>query len=287
MAESSNLARSVQKGLLKETLLRYSGCMARSLALFVLCMAVSASYAQERDDAAARRIFADLNHERAVQHLPPLQWSNQLAASAAQHTEAMAKQDVLSHDLPGEPALGKRIADAGGRVSAFAENIALNSEGPDAIHEEWMHSPGHRTNMLNPAYDVVGIAAYRMGSRLYATEDFGTGMQASSADDADLKIQDAIAAERERLHLQKLSVMVTPGGAAAGCSAAPFASSNPITPGESRSVVNYTTSVPSVLPEALRKRIADSRYRRYALSVCEQRDALGFTLMSVHLVLFG
>ena len=28
----------------------------------------------------------------------------------------------------------------------------------DTIHEEWMHSPGHRENLLSPDVDRVGIA---------------------------------------------------------------------------------------------------------------------------------
>ena len=53
----------------------------------------------------------------------------------------------------------------------------MGPNGP-AIHDEWMQSPGHRTNLLNPEIDRVGIAVVAARGVLYATADYGRGVQA-------------------------------------------------------------------------------------------------------------
>ncbi|HEX8154194.1 MAG TPA: CAP domain-containing protein, partial [Thermoanaerobaculia bacterium] len=38
------------------------------------------------------------------------------------------------------------------------ENLAVGYRGAEEIVEGWMSSPGHRANILNPAYEEVGLA---------------------------------------------------------------------------------------------------------------------------------
>jgi Cysteine-rich secretory protein family len=250
--------------------------------LILVCMLPLSVFAQ-RDDAAARELFADANRERAQRNIPPLKWSPRLTEAAAAHTEAMANKGTLAHVLPGELELSHRLAAANARVGGFAENVAFASDAP-SVHEGWMHSPGHRANLLNPAYDVVGIAAYRVGDRLYATQDFGTETKFISADDADLRIRDAIAKERQRVHLPPLRTLVPGGRHSDTCSAGPIGSGG-VLPGHRRSNVSYTQTDPSVLPDVLKQRVDDARYTSYAISVCQQQQD-GFTMMAVETAFF-
>jgi uncharacterized protein YkwD len=59
---------------------------------------------------------------------------------------------------------------------AAAENIAYGygSMSPSQVVSMWMHSPGHRRNILNPRYKALGIGTWRSGSsgRVYVTQDF-------------------------------------------------------------------------------------------------------------------
>ena len=106
------------------------------------------------------QLFTALNHERAAQGLPPLQWDNALAFAARHHADRMAQLNQLSHKLPSEPDLVTRASEAGARYSSIAENVAVGPD-PSAIHSMWMHSPGHRANILNPELTAVGIAVER------------------------------------------------------------------------------------------------------------------------------
>jgi Cysteine-rich secretory protein family len=244
----------------------------------------SVAVAQQRDDVAARQIFADLNGARTKAGLPALRWNEPLAEAAAVHTEKQARAGTLSHDLPGELGLGPRLAQSGARVAAIAENVGSSSEGPDEIHAAWMNSSGHRENILSPAYDIVGIGVYRMNGVLYATEDFGKEVKSISPDDADLRVRDAVAAERKKDHLPPLQLMVVNGAANSSCSA-PDPAALAMAPGHTRSTVSFTIEDPSNLPELLKSKLTDPRWRTYALQACEESTQQGFTRFRVRVVM--
>ncbi|MEO8726891.1 MAG: CAP domain-containing protein [Acidobacteriaceae bacterium] len=246
-----------------------------------LVMCAPANLWAQRDEAGARQIFADLNRERAAQRLVPLAWDTGLGRAAQAHTERMAAQNEITHQVAGEPEAGQRLLDAGARVSAFAENVGV-ADSADEVHHAWMESPGHRANILDAQYNAVGIGAFEVNGRLYATEDFGRLTQAISADDAELQVRDALADARQRGHLEKLRLEVLSGE---HCTAAEFAAATPIAPGHSRSIVDYTTAEPTTLPEPLRALVGEARFRSYSVSVCELH-AKGFTLFDIHVALF-
>ena len=87
------------------------------------------------------------NADRAQQGLPPSSGIPLLAQAAAQHAQLMAQQPALSHQYPGEPDLDARAGAAGAHFRAIAENVAL-APSPQALDQEWMHSPPHRANIL-------------------------------------------------------------------------------------------------------------------------------------------
>src|SRR5580698_2971459 len=111
------------------------------------------------------------NRERAAAGLQPLQWDDALAAAAREHAQLMVQENVLSHQLPGEPSLEQRVAQAGAKYAMVAENVAVGPN-PEEIHEGWMHSPGHRMNILNADLTAIGIAVMRGTNGLFAVEDF-------------------------------------------------------------------------------------------------------------------
>ena len=42
--------------------------------------------------------------------------------------------------------------------SAIGENLAAGYRGATSVVSGWMHSPGHRANILGPNFDEVGVA---------------------------------------------------------------------------------------------------------------------------------
>jgi uncharacterized protein YkwD len=59
------------------------------------------------------------------------------------------------------------------RTSTAGENIASGFSTPRALVSAWMHSPGHRANILNPHFHRIGVSGWRATDGVtYATQDF-------------------------------------------------------------------------------------------------------------------
>jgi hypothetical protein len=119
----------------------------------------------------AAQLFSLGNQSRAAQGLRALEWDPALAAAALNHCARMAAEGPISHQYAGEPELTERAGQAGAHFSLIEENVAAGYE-PASIHQAWMHSQGHRENLLNPAVDRVGVAVVARGNMLYAVADF-------------------------------------------------------------------------------------------------------------------
>jgi len=130
-----------------------------------------AGRAQQKLSAPEQALFDSANRERAARGLAPLKWSAALASAARAHAQKMAQENRLEHQFPGEMDLGTRIRLAGVRFRAAAENVA---QGPSAavIHAQWMKSPPHRANLLDPELDSIGIAVAERKGQLFAVQDF-------------------------------------------------------------------------------------------------------------------
>ena len=58
-------------------------------------------------------------------------------------------------------------------ISTAGENIAYGYESPRALVSGWMHSPGHRKNILNRHFHRIGVSGWRAtNGTTYATQDF-------------------------------------------------------------------------------------------------------------------
>jgi hypothetical protein len=136
---------------------------------------------------AEQYLLAAANQERAALGLQPLHWDAHLAQAATEHAQVMARHGSISHQFPGEAELSARGAAAGVHFSVIAENVA---EAPSAvtIHDMWMHSPGHRANLLDASVNAVGISVLTRGGQLFAVQDFAKTVQNVSLADQEASI---------------------------------------------------------------------------------------------------
>ncbi len=139
----------------------------------------------------SRQLFALANQARAQAGVGRLEWDPALAAAALQHCERMAKEGPIAHRYGGEPDVSGRAAAAGAHFSVIEENVAVGTSAP-VIHEEWMHSPGHRANLLSPEVDHVGVAVVEARGVLYAVEDFSRAVQQLGAAQVEERVADLI-----------------------------------------------------------------------------------------------
>ena len=139
-----------------------------------LLMVVTTSRALAADayDATAERLLVQfINQARARHGLRPLHEDTRLQAAARRHTQLMASEKALSHQLPDEAALGKRLVLIGAYFYAAGETAAFNYTA-DAAQESFMHSPAHRAIILDPQYDAVGVGVVERDGMVWVTEDF-------------------------------------------------------------------------------------------------------------------
>lgn len=141
----------------------------------------------EADDIERTRaaILCLLNRERARHGLPPLRQNPTLEQASQTHSQDMADRDFFAHDDPEGGTPAERMTAAGyppGGVSV-GENIYWGEEvlaTPVEAVDGWMHSHGHRENILRPQFAEVGVGvaydapipALSGRSAIYTT-DFG------------------------------------------------------------------------------------------------------------------
>jgi uncharacterized protein YkwD len=109
-----------------------------------------------------------LNAQRRAHGLQPLSADPRLARAATGYAHEMARRKFFSHTSPSGSTPVSRIKAthylSGARSWHIGENLAWGT-GPRATPRltvsAWMHSPGHRRNILDPAFRRVGIGIAR------------------------------------------------------------------------------------------------------------------------------
>jgi Cysteine-rich secretory protein family len=210
----------------------------------------------------AEQLFALANQARAQAGAGPLEWDPALAEAALYHCRRMAHEGPIAHRYGGEPDLATRAAEAGARFGLIEENVAV---GPSAegIHEEWMNSPGHRTNLLSPEVDRVGIAVVASRGVLYAVADYSHGVAALSLPQIEARVGALIRPSG-------VTILRNPGLARAACatnSGMPRAAAGQ----QPRFVMRWQDSELSRLPQALVDRLGSGNYTQASVGACPAR----------------
>lgn len=122
------------------------------------------------NDAEELKLLTLLNAYRQENGAPPLQTNPNLNRMAAWHAKDMATNNYLEHtDSLGRPA-DRRAAECESPYGA--ENIAMGSAFAEQTMQFWKESAGHKANMIDPKYKIVGIArAVNYWSIDFAVED--------------------------------------------------------------------------------------------------------------------
>jgi hypothetical protein len=223
----------------------------------------------------AWQIVALANQARAEVGAGPLKWDQGLAMAARQHCLRMAAEGPISHRYAGEPDLTERAGQAGAHFSLIEENVAIGPT-PAEIHNEWMHSSGHRANLLNPDVDRVGIAVVASRGVLYAVADYERDVPTLT----QAQVETAIAG---LLRGSGIALMNNPADARASC-VQDHAVRSSRQPGF---FMLWQGTDVAQLPKQLEDRIASGQYREAAVGSCPaQTDGNSFTSYRVAVLLY-
>ena len=89
---------------------------------------------------------------------PPIVWNETLAQAALGHSQDMATKRYFSHKEPGGSDQAARATRAGYRWTRISENIAAGQHSVTQAVADWLDSPGHCANIMNPAFTEMGAA---------------------------------------------------------------------------------------------------------------------------------
>ena len=108
-----------------------------------------------------------------------MQYVAQLTTAALNHSQDMVNRGYFDHvapaPAPNGASPGERVANAGYQWTAVAENIAQGQTTEAEVFQAWMNSQGHRENMLNPAYNQIGLGLVGNTWTLKLASGRGTG----------------------------------------------------------------------------------------------------------------
>ena len=126
--------------------------------------------------AAEAEVLRLVNAQRSVHGCGALASNAVLLAVARAHSADMATKGYFDHTSPDGRSPFDRMRAAGYRGNLMGENIAAGQRTAAAVMTAWMNSPGHRANILNCGYKVIGIGVATRSSSpygIYWTQDFG------------------------------------------------------------------------------------------------------------------
>ncbi len=217
-------------------------------------------------------LLDDANREREAAGIQPLKWDDALAAAARYHAQTMASQNLLLHQCLDEPPVDQRAAQAGAKFSMIAENIAVGPN-PETIHNGWMHSAGHRKNILNPDITAVGVATVRTSGGLFAVQDFSRPVEALSLEQQEGRVISLLKSNG-------LQIVDVSEDARKTCKRDLGLEGAP-----ALFVMRFEVTDLNKLPDGLLQKVKSRAYRKAAVGACRARANASFTQYRIAVLL--
>ncbi len=123
-------------------------------------------------DTLADQILGLVNVERLNARLQPLKWNDLLASSALAHAKDMDSRNYFNHITPEGDSPEDRIQRTGyldidlatcrctNYSYAVGENIADGQRTAQEVMDDWMHSEGHKKNILSADFEEIGVGVW-------------------------------------------------------------------------------------------------------------------------------
>jgi uncharacterized protein YkwD len=226
-------------------------------------------------DSDAEQVLLDLaNQARAQAGAPSLTLDAGLCKAARAHAEVMFAARQLSHQFDGELSLPQRLGTATHtQLDQEGENVALDFDAAKG-HQHLMLSPPHRANLLNPAYNVVGLGVVRSGDRLYIVQDFGHALPNYSVAEVKDRVAATVTQTRHQANQPDLARQDLPTADDAACSMAHAdkLGTSPVHQLAQRyTVLTYTSLYPETLPAQASHVLSSHNLRSFSVGTCYAR----------------
>lgn len=113
------------------------------------------------------------NRERQRNGLSTLNLNSKVSEVARLKSQDMRDQNFFSHQSPTYGSPFQMMRNFHIQYTTAGENIAAGQRTAEEVFRQWMESPGHRKNILNPQFTQIGVG-YVQGGRMgtYWTQMF-------------------------------------------------------------------------------------------------------------------
>jgi len=146
--------------------------VAAAIALGASACGFANTSANPPSDATQNGVFQAMNADRQANGIPPLQWSPKLTNTAG----SWAANESAVNNMYHQDLTALLYSDTYSGWSTLGENLIVGPGNMSVAQMEqaWMNSPGHRANILQRAFNAVGIG-YTRGpdGRIWVVVDFG------------------------------------------------------------------------------------------------------------------
>lgn len=115
------------------------------------------SQAPSSVSAYERRVAELVNEIRRQNGLGELTLNEALCDVAREKSRDMKTLGYFDHTSPTYGSPFDMMKTFGITYRAAGENIAMGYPTPESVVEGWMHSDGHRANILNPSFSEIGM----------------------------------------------------------------------------------------------------------------------------------
>lgn len=99
-----------------------------------------------------------VNAERAKVGVKPLELDFSLISAANIRAEEICES--FSHTRPDESEFSTVLDELNISYYCSGENIAAGSDSAEVTVQQWINSPGHYENIINPAFTQLGVGYY-------------------------------------------------------------------------------------------------------------------------------
>lgn len=107
--------------------------------------------------AGAARLL-DVAAAPSVSGRAPLVWNDRLAAVAERYAARMAREGFFDHVDPQGHSIGWRATAGGYRWHVVGENLAAGQAQLQRALQQWIASPAHCRNLIDPRFTEFGLA---------------------------------------------------------------------------------------------------------------------------------
>ncbi|GAA0328910.1 hypothetical protein GCM10008967_19290 [Bacillus carboniphilus] len=120
-----------------------------------------------------RQVVELTNQERQRNGLSPLKLNEKLSDVARLKSQDMRDKNYFAHNSPTYGSPFEMMQQFHVQYQTAGENIAAGQRSAQEVVQQWMDSPGHRKNILNPEFTEIGVGHVEGGNMgVYWTQMF-------------------------------------------------------------------------------------------------------------------